>query len=128
MSFIQLNETAGRPYEAGYFLAEPERCLRLTKQAFAEDAVTASDGSKYIPMGTLYTETHTETVEGVETEVTDYIGFVYEDVDVSTGDMPCSVVVKGVVYEDRLPAELTEASKTALVAKGFVFITEGGEE
>lgn len=120
MSFIQLNETAGRPYEAGYFLAEPERCLRLTKQAFAENATTASDGSKYIPMGTLYTETNDDT--------TDYIGFVYEDVDVSTGDMPCSVVVKGVVYENRLPAELTEAAKTALIAKGFVFITEGGEE
>ena len=79
-------------------------------------------------MGTLYTETHEETIEGVDTEVTDYIGFVYEDVDVSTGDMPCSVVVKGVVYENRLPAELTEAAKEALQAKGFVFLTEGGED
>jgi hypothetical protein len=67
-------------------------------------------------MGTLYSKT---TGEGQEA-VTDYIGFVYEDVDVTTGNMPASVVTKGVVYEDRLPAELTSAEKTALEAKGFV--------
>jgi hypothetical protein len=66
-------------------------------------------------MGTLYTETVDDT--------TDYIGFVYEDVDVTTGNMPGSVVTKGVVYEDRLPAELTAAAKEALEAKGFTFVT-----
>lgn len=121
MSFIQTKEIEGRPYAAGWFLADDEDCTRVTKQAYAANGTTAADGSKYIPMGTLYTET--------TDDVTDYIGFVYEDVDVTTGDMPCSVVVTGVVYENRLPAELTSAAKNALEAKGFVFLTEaGGEE
>jgi hypothetical protein len=54
--------------------------------------------------------------------VTDYIGFVYEDTNVTDGDVAGSVVTKGVVYEDRLPATLTSAVKTALEAKGFKFI------
>jgi hypothetical protein len=71
-------------------------------------------------MGTLYSIT---TGEG-GSAVTDYIGFVYEDVDVTSGNMPASVVTKGTVIESRLPATLTSAAKTALEAKGFTFITE----
>ena len=48
-------------------------------------------------------------------------GIVYEDVDVSTGDMPGSVVLRGVVYEDRLPVQLDSDAKTALEAAGFIF-------
>lgn len=118
MSFIQSNETS-KVYAPGYFLAH-EECVRVTKQVAQANATTAADGTKYIPMGTLYTVT-TE-VEGVD--VTDYIGFMYEDVDVTTGNMPASVVTKGVVYENRLPAELTDAAKTALEAKGFKFVTD----
>ena len=121
MSFIT-NDTAGKVYAAGWFLAH-EECTRKTYQANAADGVADGDG-KYIPAGTLYTETHEEEVEGVTTEVTDYIGFVYEDTDVTSGDMPCSVVTQGTVYENRLPNELAAGAKEALEAKGFVFITE----
>lgn len=119
MSFIERNATQGKVYAPGYFLAH-EECERRTKTIAQAGSVTAANGGKYVPMGTLYTVT-TE-VEGED--VTDYIGFVYEDVDVTSGDMPGSVVTKGTVYENRLPATLAEAAKTALVAKGFVFITE----
>lgn len=117
MSFIK-NDASAKVYAPGYFLAH-EECVRETRQISAEGATTTNEGGKYVPMGTLYSVT---TGEG-SGAVTDYVGFVYEDVDVTNGDMPGSVVTKGVVYEDRLPAKLTSAEKTALVAKGFKFVT-----
>lgn len=117
MSFIS-SDNSSTVHAAGYFLAH-EECVRETRQALQTGATTTANGTKYVPMGTLYT-VDTE-VEGKT--VTDYIGFVYEDTDVTNGNMPCSVVTKGVVYEDRLPAELTSAAKTALEAKGFTFVT-----
>lgn len=117
MSFVGTG-TTGKLFEAGWFLAH-EECERKTRQMTQAMATTAADGAKYVPMGTLYSVT---TGEG-GSATTDYVGFVYEDVDVTTGSMPGSVVTKGVVYEDRLPAELTNAQRTALVAKGFTFVT-----
>lgn len=119
MSFIERNATQGKVYAPGYFLAHAE-CERRTYQMAQNGAVTGANGGKYVPMGTLYAIT---TGEGASA-VTDYIGFVYEDVDVSSGNMPGSVVTKGTIYENRLPAELTAAAKEALEAKGFVFVTE----
>lgn len=117
MSFIA-DGIPGKVYAPGYFLAH-EECERKTYQMAQAGATTRSDGAKYVPMGTLYSVT---TGSG-GSAVTDYIGFVYEDVDVTTGDMPGSVVTKGVIYEDRLPATLASAAKTALEAKGFTFVT-----
>ena len=114
MSFNQNDVGSTKVYAPGYFLAH-EECERKTKTISQTGASSRADGAKYVPMGTLYTETVNDS--------TVYVGFVYEDVDVTSGDMPGSVVVKGVVYEDRLPAELTEAAKTALEAKGFTFTT-----
>lgn len=90
MSFIA--ESQGVGYEPGYFLAH-EECTRKTRE-FAQNSAlvkTAENGSKYVPMGTAY-----PTNDG------NAIGITYEDVDVTTGDMPGSVVTKGEVYEDRL--------------------------
>lgn len=116
MSFIG-NVKQGTVYAPGYFLAKnDEGVVRETRQIAQNDSavVTTADG-KYVPMGTLYSK----TVEGT----TEYIGLLYEDVDVTTGDMPGSVVTgNAIVYEDRLPAELASAAKTALAAKGFQFI------
>ena len=47
---------------------------------------------------------------------------MYEDVEVTLGDAPGSVVTKGTVYEDRLAAALDSDAKTALIAKGFAFV------
>lgn len=113
MSFIG-EVKQGTTYAPGYFLANnDERIVRETRQASQNSAavVTTEDG-KYIPMGTAY-----PTNDG------NAIGLLYEDVDVTTGDMPCSVITKdAVVYEDRLPVALADAAKTALQAKGFTFI------
>lgn len=91
MSFIQNDETS-KVYAPGYFLAH-EECVRETRQIAQNSAlvVTSEDGTKHVPMGTAY-----PTNDG------NAIGIVYEDVDVTTGDMPGSVVTKGIVYENRL--------------------------
>ena len=115
MSFIGSVEQ-GKVYAPGFFLAH-EECERKTRE-ISQSLATTVNGAKYVPMGTLISVT---TGTGNDA-VTDYIGFVYEDVDVTSGNMPGSVVLKGVVYEDRLPAELEDEAKTALEAKGFTFV------
>ena len=89
MSFIQNQNGVG--YTPGYFLGH-EECVRKTQEIPTSMATTAADGSKYVPMGTIY-----PSADAYAT------GIVYEDVDVSTGNMPGSVVEKGVVIEGRLP-------------------------
>lgn len=111
MSFT-MNST-GKVYAPGYFLADAENCLRLTQQMEQAKAVTAENGGKYIPMGTVW-PTNDASAEGI----------VYEDVDVSSGDMPGSVVMRGTVIASRLPAAIDTAAQTALEGKGFVFIEE----
>lgn len=115
MSFIKRNASVGKVYAPGYFLANNEACTRLTFEADASNAQAVTDGlGKYIPMGTIWPANGATAT-----------GIVYEDVDVSEGNMPGSLVTKGTVYTNRLPATLAAAAKTALEAKGFVFLTEG---
>lgn len=104
MSFIGAVEK-GVVYAPGYFLAH-EECERKTRQIAQTGATTADNGSKYVKMGTVY-PANDATAEGI----------VYEDVDVTTGDMPGSVVLKGVVYEDRLP-EAVDTYSSATVPTG----------
>lgn len=107
MSFINLNDQ-GAVYAPGYFLAH-EECVRETREIAKNSALvqTAADGAKYVPMGTAY-----PTNDGSA------VGIVYEDVDVTTGNMPGSVVTKGVVIEDRLA--ITGASYDAVTLKDLV--------
>ena len=111
MSFIRPKEE-GKTYLPGYFL-DREECVRKTTEIPTTLATTAADGSKYVPMGTIYPSNNSSAV-----------GIVYEDVDVSSGNMPGSVVYAGYVIEDRLPVELDSDAKSALQALGFVFVEE----
>lgn len=107
MSFIQ-NDVTATVYAPGYFLAH-EECVRETRQ-FAQNSalvVTKADGSKYVPMGTAYPSNDGNA-----------IGIAYEDVDVSVGNMPGSVVTKGIVYEGRLA--ITGADYDAVTLKNLV--------
>lgn len=91
MSFIKTDNTA-RVFAPGYFLAaDAENCTRETREMKQTDATTLSDGTKIVKMGTAY-PANDATAEGI----------VYEDIDVTSGNMPGSVVTKGIVYEDRL--------------------------
>ena len=111
MSFI-LSDTSSKAYLPGYFL-DREECTRKTKEIPTSLATTAADGSKYVPAGTPFPSNDSSA-----------IGFVYEDVDVTSGNMPGSVVLKGDVIEDRLPVDLDSDAKTALIALGFKFVED----
>lgn len=111
MSFTDHSQQ-GRCFAPGWFLANNENCTRETRQMAQAGAATGANGGKYVKMGTVY-PANDATAEGI----------VYEDVDVSAGDMPGSVVTRGEIYEDRLPVQLAEAAKTALTGKGFIFKT-----
>lgn len=103
MSFI-LNET-NIGYKAGWFLADTEHCTRETVTVAANHAavVTTANGGKYVPAGAVI-PANGATAKGI----------LYEDVDVTTGNMPGSIVTAGIIYENRLPAALDSAAKTAL--------------
>lgn len=107
MAFIE-PAVLGKVYAPGYFLAH-EECVRKTYEIAQNSAlvVTADDGGKYVPMGTAY-----PTNDG------NAIGIVYEDVDVTAGDMPGSVVTNGVVFEGRLA--ITGANYDAVTLKDLV--------
>ena len=111
MSFIN-NDANSKVYAPGWFLAH-EECVRETREIAQSGATTTADGGKYVKMGTPYPSNDNKA-----------IGIVYEDVDVTYGNMPGSVVTKGVVIEDRLPVELDSDAKTALIALGFTFVEE----
>lgn len=103
MSFIgEVKE--GRTYAPGYFLAH-EECTRETREIPASLG-TAVGNTKYVKMGTIFPSDDANAV-----------GIVYEDVDVTTGNMPGSVVTKGVVYEDRL-ADAEDSYSSATVPEG----------
>lgn len=114
MSFIGSDETS-TVHAAGWFLAH-EECTRKTKTmpATGDLVTTAANGTKYVKMGTIFPANDATA-----------IGIVYEDVDVSTGAMPGSVVTKGEVITARLHTAPASAAKTALEALGFKFVTEG---
>lgn len=88
MAFIGKNEK-GHTYAPGWFLADDEDCTRITKTVPGTGAhvTTTEDGAKYAKMGTF--------VESLG-------GILYEDVDLSNGAAPGSVVVAGRYYSDRV--------------------------
>lgn len=111
MSFFTTDNA--RAYAPGYFLKDDENSVRETRQ-IAQANATSERGGKVVKAGTFYPANNSSTVEGI----------VYEDVDVTTGDMPGSVVTKGIVYLDKLPAAPESGVQSALEGKGFKFIAK----
>lgn len=100
MSFIS-NETGAPVYAPGYFLASAD-CKRFTTE-IAQAKGTTVGTAKVVKAGTVYPSNDGNA-----------IGIVYEDVDVTNGDAPGSIVTDGVVYEDRLPAAIESAAEAVL--------------
>lgn len=101
MSFIGNKTNIG--YAPGYFLASAD-CKRETVQvAQNHSQVVTVDGKKYVPAGAV-----------VPSNDGNAKGILYEDVDVTTGAMPGSLVTEGVVYEDRLPAAIESTAEAVL--------------
>ena len=109
---FKYGDKLGETYAPGWFLAH-EECIRKTKEISATGITADANGHKHVKMGTIYPSNDANA-----------IGIVYEDVDVTAGNMPGSVVLSGVVYEGRLPVAPASAAKTALQGKGFTFLTE----
>ena len=105
MSFIGAGHQ-GQTYTPGWFLVNNEDCSRFTKTIPQSLAITVEDSTKYVKMGTVFPAN-----DGTA------IGIVYEDVDVTTGAMPGSVVTKGEIYENRLP-EAVDTYSSATVPSG----------
>ena len=101
MSFNQ--STNGRIYAPGWFLAEAD-CARETVTVSASHAQAVTIGTnKIVPAGAVI-PANGATAKGI----------LYEDVEVTTGDMPGSIVTRGVIYGSRLPAALDSDAATAL--------------
>lgn len=115
MSFITTPDNQAKVYAPGWFLKNNEECTRETREFAQSSALvkTADNGGKYVPMGTAYPSNDGNA-----------IGITYEDVDVSSGNMPGSVVTKGEVYEDRLA--VTGANYTSVTLKDLVSPKEQG--
>ena len=113
MSFIQ--KTNGRGYAPGFFLASAD-CDRETVQVDATHAqvVTLANGTKIVPAGAV-----------VPSNDGNAKGLLYEDVEVTTGPMPGSLVTRGIVYEDRLPAAIESAAEAVLPGIRVITTTPG---
>lgn len=113
MSF-SINDNSSKIYAPGWFLADNEDCTRETREIATTRAVTAPNGGKYVKGGTFYPANNSSTV----------VGIVYEDVDVTSGAMPGSVVTSGTVFRNRLAETADSGVESALEALGFKFIDE----
>lgn len=112
MAFIG-EGTNGTVYQPGYILAHGEENITRETKTIPATLGTTVGTTKYVKMGTPFPSN-----DG------DCIGLLYEDVDVTVGNMPGSVITANAqIYEDRLPVALAAAAKTALIGKGFTFIT-----
>lgn len=102
MSFT--SSTSGSTFNNGFFLVNEEDSLRETAMVNADHAQVVTRGRrKIVPMGAVF-PANDGTAKGL----------IYEDIDVTDGDALCSVVTEGKIYEDRLPAPLENAAKSAL--------------
>jgi hypothetical protein len=106
MSFIE-SKTDAPVYAPGYFLAS-EDCKRITTE-IAQSGATTVGTAKVVKSGTVYPSNDGNA-----------IGIVYEDVDVTSGDMAGSIVTDGVIYEDRLPASVESSAKAVLTGIRFI--------
>lgn len=81
----------------------------VTKSALLTSAMGETvDGKKIVKSGSVF-------------EGTGIKGLVFGDADVTNGDIEFAVLVAGRVYENRLPATISD--KTDLEASGIVFVT-----
>lgn len=118
MSFIG-DVKKGSTYNPGGFIANgDENIVRETREVAQNSAlvVTSEDGTKHVPVGTAY-----PTNDG------NAIGILYEDVDVTVGNMPGSVITgNAVIYEDKLTITSDVVSYDAVTPVGTEDPSEEG--
>lgn len=102
----------GYGWNAGHFLVDDETCIRQTMTIAANHAqkVTRDNGRIVVPAGAV-----------IPSNDGNAKGILFEDIDVTEGAKPGSVVVDGTVYEDKLPAAIESAAESAMT--GITVIT-----
>lgn len=94
----------GTTFEAGWFLVDDEQCIRETATIAANHAQAVTrNGRTIVPAGAV-----------IPANGATAVGILYEDIDVTDGAAAGSIVTKGTIYGDRLPAALESAAATAL--------------
>lgn len=94
----------GTTFEAGWFLVDDEQCLRETATIAANHAQKVTrNGRTIVPAGAV-----------IPANGSTAVGILYEDIDVTDGAAAGSIVTKGTIYGDRLPAALDSDAATAL--------------
>lgn len=89
------------------FLAS-EKYVAFTYQISDSGVSANADGRKIVPAGTVWPANDATAV-----------GLLHDDVDVTTGPQPGSVIVDAWVLESRLPVAPAAAAKTAMKAINF---------
>lgn len=104
--------TTGHPWAAGHFLVNPEECVRKSAMIASNHSqvITRTNGRKVVPAGAV-----------IPSNDGNAVGILYEDIDVTEGSAPGSIVTHGIVYEDKLPADIESAAESALT--GITVIT-----
>lgn len=94
----------GYAWAAGHFLVNDEGCVRKSAMIAANHAQVETRGDrKVVPAGAV-----------IPSNDGNAVGILYEDIDVTNGAAFGSIVTDGIVYEDRLPASIQSAAKTAM--------------
>ena len=94
----------GTTFEAGWFLVDDEQCLRETATIAANHAQKVTrNGRTIVPAGAV-----------IPANGSTAVGILYEDIDVTDGAAAGSIVTKGTIYSDRLPAALDSDAAAAL--------------
>lgn len=99
-------------------LVTPANLVNFSGTVLSAGVTANEEGKKIVLAGTLIDKDGnvvTETGElGSETLSTVPVGVLYTTVDITDGDMPCSLVVEGYLRADRVLDGYSEAAITAI--------------
>lgn len=109
MSFTA--SATGTIFNAGHFLVDDENCLRESATiASNHSQIVTLNGRKIVPAGAF-----------VPSRGSSSVGILYEDIDVTDGAAPGSIITKGVICRDMLPLDANSDAIAALTGIKFVY-------
>lgn len=102
-------------------LVTEKNLVRFSGTVLASNVTVADEnGKKYVKAGTLIDADGNVVKQtgdsGSETLTTTPVGILYRTVDVTNGDMPCSLVVEGYLRSDRVLDGFAEKAIEAIKA------------
>lgn len=101
-------------------LLTPANLVTFSATVLAVNATADENGRKYVLAGSLIDADGNMVKQtgatGSETLTTTPVGILYKTVDVTNGDMPCSLVVEGYLRADRVLDGFAAKAITAIKA------------